>query len=464
MFKDRWIRGVRAFALATAVILPSAWAAESPQPTPGWYIGGGLGVNDLDDAAHEGTLGGGGGGGGGGGLICLLLPTAPGCPGGGGGGSEPTSLDTEYDLGYGAALVLGYQTDGSLRPEFELAYLRNDLDKAAANGASAGVSGRTDAVKAMGNLWYDIDLGSLRPYLGAGLGGVQVRMADVEVNGIEFADDEDIVFAWQAGAGIGYLWDERTVVSLDYRYLRPDDPSFDFAGGDGEIDSEYKGQSLMVGLRYVFAPAEQNLDTDGDGVLNKDDRCPGTPPGVAVDAEGCPLDSDGDGVPNYRDKCPNTPPGAPVDENGCPLDSDGDTVPDYGDECPNTPAGIRVLPNGCTKLTLSGDKQVNFAFDSATLTPSAKELLEPVAKTLADDPDLKVSVEGHTDSIGSDAYNLRLSRDRAASVTQYLIANGARDSQIRTRGFGEKQPIESNDSEHGRLVNRRVEIIVEQPQ
>lgn len=461
MGKRGWIHGAGALVLTTIVVPTPLWASNQAEPATGWYIGGALGVNDLDEARNEGRLASGGGGGGG--LVCLLFPTAPGC-GGGGGGTVPTGFETEYDLGYGAALILGYQTGGALRPEFELGYLRNDLEDASTDGAAASdVSGRTDAVKAMGNLWYDIDLGAFRPYLGAGLGGVQVRMAEIEIDGADFADDEDIVFAWQAGAGIGYIWDERTTVSLDYRYLRPDDPSFDFAGGNGTFDSEYLGQSLMLGLRYVFATPKQLQDTDGDGVLNKDDQCPGTPPGVAVGADGCPLDSDGDGVPNYRDKCPNTPPGAPVDENGCPLDSDGDTVPDYSDQCPATPAGARVLPNGCTKMTLSGDKQVNFAFDSAALTPSAEALLDPVAKALTDDPDLKIGIEGHTDNVGSDAYNLRLSRERANSVAQYLLANGVRDSQIHTQGFGEQKPIASNDTEHGRLVNRRVEIIVEQP-
>src|ERR1700690_2755146 len=90
------------------------------------------------------------------------------------------------------------------------------------------------------------------------------------------------------------------------------------------------------------------VDSDGDGVVDSLDKCPNTPAGVKVDAQGCPLDSDGDGVPDYLDKCPNTPAGVKVDAQGCPLDSDGDGVPDYLDKCPNTPAGTA---DGCPPPT-----------------------------------------------------------------------------------------------------------------
>jgi outer membrane protein OmpA-like peptidoglycan-associated protein len=88
-------------------------------------------------------------------------------------------------------------------------------------------------------------------------------------------------------------------------------------------------------------------DSDHDGVWDGIDRCPDTPQGVPVDETGCPKDSDGDGVPDYKDKCPNTPPGMAVDEDGCPHDSDGDGVPDDKDLCPNTPAGAKVDKDGC---------------------------------------------------------------------------------------------------------------------
>jgi len=89
------------------------------------------------------------------------------------------------------------------------------------------------------------------------------------------------------------------------------------------------------------------IDSDGDGVCDGLDKCPDTPKGATVDAAGCPMDSDGDGVYDGLDQCPNTPAGATVDVNGCPKDSDGDGVYDGIDKCPDTPAGARVDANGC---------------------------------------------------------------------------------------------------------------------
>ena len=88
-------------------------------------------------------------------------------------------------------------------------------------------------------------------------------------------------------------------------------------------------------------------DSDGDGVPDGIDQCSDTPKGASVDAHGCPLDSDGDGVLDGIDQCPNTPKGATVDAKGCPSDSDGDGVPDGIDQCPNTPAGLKVDAMGC---------------------------------------------------------------------------------------------------------------------
>jgi OOP family OmpA-OmpF porin len=109
-------------------------------------------------------------------------------------------------------------------------------------------------------------------------------------------------------------------------------------------------------------------DSDGDGVPDNLDKCPNTPAGAKVDANGCPLDSDGDGVADYLDKCPNTPAGAKVDAMGCPLDSDGDGVADYMDKCPNTPTGVKVNADGCP-LDSDGDGVADY-LDKCPDTPS----------------------------------------------------------------------------------------------
>ncbi|MBB3191842.1 OmpA family protein [Halomonas cerina] len=167
-------------------------------------------------------------------------------------------------------------------------------------------------------------------------------------------------------------------------------------------------------------------DTDGDGVFDADDQCPGTPAGVAVDAVGCPLDSDGDGVPDYQDQCPGTPAGAEVNALGCVED-----------------------------LVL---RDVNFEFDSATLTMGAEQILDGVAEKLRANENVRVRIEGHTDAMGSDAYNQDLSQRRADSVADYLAGQGIDMERMRTIGYGESQPIASNETDAGRAQNRRVEL------
>jgi OmpA-OmpF porin, OOP family len=172
-------------------------------------------------------------------------------------------------------------------------------------------------------------------------------------------------------------------------------------------------------------------------------------------------DADGDGVPDSADKCPNTPVGVKVDATGCPLDSDGDGVPDYKDQCPGTPPGVKVNQLGCPKREPIVLKGVNFAFDSAELTQQSLTILDGVAEILTKHPDLKITIAGHTDSIGTADYNKKLSQRRTESVRSYLISRGVNATNLTAVGFGEEQPIASNDEAEGRAKNRRVEL---QPQ
>lgn len=103
-----------------------------------------------------------------------------------------------------------------------------------------------------------------------------------------------------------------------------------------------------VGVRLgVKIPCPRLRDDDNDGVLDKFDKCLGTPANVAVDSFGCPLDTDKDSIPDYLDKCPGTPKGVQVDSVGCPIDSDGDGIADIYDLCPNTPDSIEIDAHGC---------------------------------------------------------------------------------------------------------------------
>jgi OOP family OmpA-OmpF porin len=199
-------------------------------------------------------------------------------------------------------------------------------------------------------------------------------------------------------------------------------------------------------------------DSDGDGVPDDMDRCPGTPAGARVDAQGCELDSDGDGVVDRLDRCPNTPAGARVDAQGCELDSDGDGVVDALDQCPNTPRGDQVDAKGCTLASTLQLKGVNFDNDSAALRADARPILDEAVTTLKRYPQLRVEVAGHTDDRGSDAYNLDLSQRRAQAVLDYFVQMGIDAARLVPKGYGETAPVADNATDAGRAKNRRVEL------
>lgn len=263
---------------------------------------------------------------------------------------------------------------------------------------------------------------------------------------------------------------------------------------------------FTAGISMTLANPER--DTDGDGVLDRFDKCPGTVRGASVDPFGCPLDYDDDGVPDGLDQCPSTPRGAIVDANGCPSDSDGDGVMDGIDLCNDTPKGVLVDAAGCEKDT-DGDgvfdgldkcpgtpprvmvdefgcpltptvsateldfldsgslvlDQVHFRTGSATLLPDSYPSLDEAGAMLVKWPEVQVEIGGYTDSQGSEEKNRMLSETRAKAVLAYLLKkfpslDGAR---FRAVGYGEADPVATNDTAAGRAKNRRVEFKVLNP-
>jgi OOP family OmpA-OmpF porin len=176
----------------------------------------------------------------------------------------------------------------------------------------------------------------------------------------------------------------------------------------------------------------------------------------------CNLDSDGDGVPDSLDECPGTPVGSQVDAKGCPVakgnDADGDGVPDDVDQCPNTPPNVKVDAKGCAIEQTVILQDVNFETNSAVLTGQAAKVLDGIGAALQGQTNIRVEIGGHTDDTGQPTYNLVLSQQRAESVRQYLIGKGVDATRMSTQGYGELKPIASNKTEEGRAQNRRVEF------
>lgn len=266
--------------------------------------------------------------------------------------------------------------------------------------------------------------------------------------------------------GVKFIWgavDTDGDGIVDSKDLCPTVPGLEkFMGcpdtdGDGIEDSKDECPN-------VFGPAETNgcPDTDGDGVLDKDDKCPDVAGLVAL--AGCP-DADGDGIADGDDKCPNE--AGPASRQGCPIkDRDNDGVEDADDKCPDTP-GIKEL-QGCPKPavpTVKEQAQLNeyaktilFNTGKASLQDASKQTLNDITDILKKYPDSKFTIEGHTDSVGSESLNEKLSDERAKSVRDYLIANGIDSSRLTSKGFGESKPIATNATRTGRSQNRRVEI------
>ncbi|HSM40872.1 MAG TPA: OmpA family protein [Afifellaceae bacterium] len=248
---------------------------------------------------------------------------------------------------------------------------------------------------------YHFGDGNLRPYVAAGLGYLSHRNVGDEGEGISkslgVGLQGKIAEHWSARAQV--LWRK------------------DRDAGSIPAHSGYNDLIYSIGMSFDFG---------------------GQPPPPAPAAAEPPPppppppnpDLDGDGVPNARDKCPNTRPGAVVDLDGCEVEA---------------------------VIELEG---VNFDFDKATIRPEGKAILNGAAALLQQHERVVVEVAGHTDSIGTDAYNQGLSERRANAVKDYLTSKGITATRLTARGDGESRPVASNDTDAGRAENRRVELIV----
>lgn len=215
-------------------------------------------------------------------------------------------------------------------------------------------------------------------------------------------------------------------------------------------------------------------DSDGDGISDSNDSCVILAEDLDqyLDEDGCPdLDNDFDGILDAEDGCPNDPedPDGYQDTDGCPdLDNDGDQVLDLSDQCPNTPGQTEKEPLGCpvkpalvvvTDCEVKITQQIHFAFNKAVVKRESYPVLDAVLGVLTSNPSIKLEIQGHTDSRGSNAYNKRLSDQRAAAVRMYLVSRGIPPERLVSTGYGEEQPLVDNDTAENRALNRRVQFI-----
>jgi OOP family OmpA-OmpF porin len=205
-------------------------------------------------------------------------------------------------------------------------------------------------------------------------------------------------------------------------------------------------------------------DNDGDGIVDKLDACPNEP--GPIENKGCPVvDRDGDGVPDREDRCPDQ--AGPKENGGCPdTDRDGDKVVDRLDRCPDE---FGAPPDGCprkyTLVVVRREKieikqQVHFATKKYRVLRDSFPLLNEVVQVLRDYPKMRVSIEGHTDTVGGESFNKGLSQRRAEAVLDYLVTRGISPERLEAVGFGPTRPIASNKTAGGRARNRRTDFRV----
>jgi outer membrane protein OmpA-like peptidoglycan-associated protein len=216
-----------------------------------------------------------------------------------------------------------------------------------------------------------------------------------------------------------------------------------------------------------------DLDNDKDGITDQMDACPME--AGAMENKGCPIrDRDGDGIVDHMDKCPDEPEDKDgfEDDDGCPdLDNDRDGIADASDACPLEPGVQQENPkqNGCPRkmslVVVKKDRieikqQINFEFGKAKIKGQQSfKILDEVIQVLSDYPGIKkINVEGHTDSVGSDAANKKLSQARADAVVEYMISHGVSADRLEAIGYGPTRPIASNATAKGRAANRRTEF------
>jgi len=308
-----------------------------------------------------------------------------------------TDSDRRADDGWGAGLGIGKMINKHLNLEVRGFYNELDGDNTRRSERTWELAGGTV------DLQYYFSRQKLASYAVVAVGGMDTRLNTNNAAGI----------IAEAGLGLTYEVSDNFMLRSDVRYRYNDNQSRVQRG-----TTDFDDLTVNVGFVIPFGAKPTYVAQVETPIVERS---------VIAEPDCSTLDDDHDGVNNCIDRCLRTPEGSTVDSSGCPV-----------------------------KLILKGQ---HFNYDSAELTLNARELLDGVAASLANFPQKNdIEVQGHTSSEGSNAYNMRLSERRAASVVEYLRAKGVTNN-LRATGYGEDHPIADNSTEAGKSENRRVELI-----
>ncbi|MFD0794141.1 OmpA family protein [Mucilaginibacter litoreus] len=310
--------------------------------------------------------------------------------------------------------------------------------------------------------WFN-SKSSIQPYLSAGAGYMGYKTSVVDADGATTTSNGNIN-EWFIPVGLGFKFNLGSGVNLDLGYqvnfvqadnfdgvnVGSTNDRFSYAhiGLEFALGSSKKPQlatynpvnSMRTEYLWKNQQTQQILQAQIDAEKAKNAQLRSDLDATNANVAKLTVDSDGDGVIDANDKCPNTPSGTKVDGSGCPLAKPVVVV---------TEEDRRVVKDAINNL--------EFDFGKATIRERSYASLQRVARLLVD-RNFSLKLAGHTDNVGSDAANLKLSKDRAESIKSYLVSQGANPSRIEATGYGESQPIATNKTAAGRQQNRRVEF------
>lgn len=302
----------------------------------------------------------------------------------------------KYDIGWGVSGSGGYAWGSGIRTEAEVAYRRSKVDEVTGTGSGPDNGGHIRNISFMGNLLYDFNTGTrYTPYIGAGIGTSVVGADDMKTVNFRTLDSDRVEFAYQAIAGVSALLDHNWSTSLDYRYFATTHANFKTNLADHRAKTENASHNVMLGLRYMF-----------DEVAP-----PPSPP-----------------APRVAQAMPPAPPAAASAARPA---------------VPPVPQSYMVF----------------FDFDKSVLTPEAQRIIAAAAQDFKSGKYVRLVVTGHTDTMGTNKYNQKLSERRAAAVRSEFVRLGVPAGEVATRGVGESSLLVPTSDQVREAQNRRAEIV-----
>ena len=382
----------------------------------------------------------------------------------------------KLDLGYGGYIKKQIWPSFGIQANFLAGKLKADNSEPWGNGQAPvspfasyetelGYSGSLSAYLSLANIYWMNRKNVVQPYVKAGYGlmGYSITLKSPTGTETQFNGGENVNESFiPVGAGLKFSLSDNINLDLGYTMnfvdgdnldgyrAGPQNDKFSFShvglefalGGKSKPQLAYYNPVAALQDDYISRNAALQTELANERMRNAERLAQ-----IDVDWKRFLNDSDKDGVSDYFDKCPNTPAGIQVDGAGCEIKVTSTTI---------NPVRV-VVTEEDRRIVAEAIRNLEFDFAKSTIRPSSFPSLNRVADLLKT-KDFSLKLAGHTDYVGSDAANLKLSKDRAESVKSYLVSQGANPSRIEATGYGESQPISTNKTAVGRQNNRRVEF------